>query len=347
MTLERSVEAGDTGRVKKIFAKKGHKLRIKDSQLFFITPPRNIEMAKVLLDNGVDPDLANEKGDTAVHRAVYYGDLKMMELLIKRHANLNKKNNEGVTPLMMAVKKGRLPFVTLLTRAGADGLFLHDNTGKTALDYSQSGRITQQITASPFAFTTGEIGHLDQKSYIIRGIRNLKGKNYLTAANFFEKAAVDLADKNMVLAVFHGLQSGVLYYSIDRTYDGYRTFKNAQLHLSKLFLGYHLSFVKKKISQKQLIQNINYFYRLKFLKTRTSIVNQSIKEAIKLANDTASYYQNMLTKAKKDKSISQAKQNMYLILSKQYKRTHVKLVEMLNKIIKNQKKCQCTGQKLI
>jgi ankyrin repeat protein len=53
--------------------------------------------------------------------------------LIEQKADVNAVNNEGRTPLMIAVVRGTLPSAMLLWRNGAD-LYLKDNDGVSAYE---------------------------------------------------------------------------------------------------------------------------------------------------------------------------------------------------------------------
>ncbi len=55
---------------------------------------------------------------------------------IKAGANVNAKDNNGVTALMMATAEGQVGIVNALISAGTD-VRHRDNDGKTALDYAR------------------------------------------------------------------------------------------------------------------------------------------------------------------------------------------------------------------
>ncbi len=62
-----------------------------------------------------------------------------MSALLAHGAQVNTRNNKGVTPLMIAARTGNLQTVKLLLTHGADPN-LKDNTGKTAADYARTER---------------------------------------------------------------------------------------------------------------------------------------------------------------------------------------------------------------
>ena len=52
-----------------------------------------------LCPNRANPNLKNEKGETALHRAPFYGNLEVMKHLIANGADPELKNNDGKTAL--------------------------------------------------------------------------------------------------------------------------------------------------------------------------------------------------------------------------------------------------------
>jgi ankyrin repeat protein len=53
-----------------------------------------IDVARYFMDAGIDPNLANKTGATALHRAAHTGAVELAELLIARGANVNAKDKE-------------------------------------------------------------------------------------------------------------------------------------------------------------------------------------------------------------------------------------------------------------
>ena len=100
------------------------------------------QLAKALLPlMGTDTDDADIEGSTMLHYACLYGQVEIVKLLIEKKqikenqieenqieenqiegnpGSVNRANNAGETPLMMAVKASNLVIVKLLLAAGAD-----------------------------------------------------------------------------------------------------------------------------------------------------------------------------------------------------------------------------------
>ncbi|MFG6489544.1 ankyrin repeat domain-containing protein [Roseateles sp. BYS78W] len=89
-----------------------------------------------LLLKGVDPNLTDSRGRTALFTAVREGSLKALEsLLASPQVNVNAVNADGETPLMLAAIRGALPAVKALVERGADV----NRKGWTPLHYACSG----------------------------------------------------------------------------------------------------------------------------------------------------------------------------------------------------------------
>jgi ankyrin repeat protein len=68
---------------------------------------RALAITKVLVNAGVDVNLPDSRGDTAVHHAVRKGFGAVVEFLAQSGANLNSANKTGLTPLAMAARPAR------------------------------------------------------------------------------------------------------------------------------------------------------------------------------------------------------------------------------------------------
>ncbi|MEK9785797.1 MAG: ankyrin repeat domain-containing protein [Gammaproteobacteria bacterium] len=75
---------------------------------------------QALFDQGYDqPDLATEKGKTALMVAAQAGDLSLCEALLRAGADVNLSNENGGSPLMHAAVGGNLAIVSLMLARGA------------------------------------------------------------------------------------------------------------------------------------------------------------------------------------------------------------------------------------
>lgn len=89
-----------------------------------------------LLQQGVDPNLADARGRTALFTAVREGSLRALEsLLSSPRIAVDAPNADGETPLMIAAIRGSLPAVQALVKRGA----AVNRDGWTPLHYACSG----------------------------------------------------------------------------------------------------------------------------------------------------------------------------------------------------------------
>lgn len=114
----------------------------------------DVEEVRKLLQSGLDPNLYNEDGLTALHQCCIddYGDI--VELLLEAGADVNACDSELWTPLHAAATCGHLHLVDLLVKKGAnllavnsDGNMPYDLCEDDAtLDYIETAMADQGIT---------------------------------------------------------------------------------------------------------------------------------------------------------------------------------------------------------
>lgn len=75
---------------------------------------------KIMLENGLNPNLANHKGDTLLMLASYHNALNCVRLLLDFGANVDTPNDRGHTPLAGVCFKGYVEVAKLLLESGAN-----------------------------------------------------------------------------------------------------------------------------------------------------------------------------------------------------------------------------------
>jgi hypothetical protein len=91
-----------------------------------------LEAVRDLITQGVNINIQNDLGRTALMEAVYHNDIPILRILIEANADLNIARNGGHTALMLACKKGYLEIVKILIASNAD-INVTDDNGKNAL----------------------------------------------------------------------------------------------------------------------------------------------------------------------------------------------------------------------
>jgi hypothetical protein len=92
----------------------------------------NLEIVKLLLDNGAAVNGVDSTGMTALMLAAERGHLQIVILLLDNGAAVNDVDSTGMTALMLAAERGHLQIVILLLDNGA-AVNDVDSTGMTAL----------------------------------------------------------------------------------------------------------------------------------------------------------------------------------------------------------------------
>ena len=90
------------------------------AQSFDFARADDVESLKILLDSGLNVNLANEQGNTLIMLAAYNNSLACAHLLLQRGADVDMRNDKGQTPLAGVCFKGYYEMAKLLIEHGAD-----------------------------------------------------------------------------------------------------------------------------------------------------------------------------------------------------------------------------------
>jgi ankyrin repeat protein len=105
--------------------------------LFHAAQYNSYEVSEFLIERGCDINEADEEGLSPLHVAVEYNNLKIAELLIRNNAKVDIKDKHGNTPLSRAVFNYRndMKMITLLI-AGKANPFVENNFGSSPYDFA-------------------------------------------------------------------------------------------------------------------------------------------------------------------------------------------------------------------
>jgi ankyrin repeat protein len=115
--------------------------------LLYAAQSNDLAMARLLLDAGADPNLANLYGVTPLWLAATNASAPFVELLLKHGANAAGALPSGETPLMAAARAGDAVSIDLLIKAGADPNAAQESQGETALMWAAAENHAEAIRA--------------------------------------------------------------------------------------------------------------------------------------------------------------------------------------------------------
>ncbi|PJE97521.1 hypothetical protein CUT44_12665 [Streptomyces carminius] len=90
------------------------------ARVFDLARDGDTDTLAAYVDAGVPVNLTNDKGDSLLMLAAYYGRTPTVRALLERGADPNRINDRGQSPLSGAVFKDGAEMVRMLLAAGAD-----------------------------------------------------------------------------------------------------------------------------------------------------------------------------------------------------------------------------------
>ncbi len=109
--------------------------KTRKNALHFALEDNNQDMAKLLLENGFDPNQQDLFDNTPLHYSVSDPYSIIPALLIEKGADISAPNMKGQTPLHLAIKKNNIVCTDFILKHGAK-LLSRDRLGNTALHYA-------------------------------------------------------------------------------------------------------------------------------------------------------------------------------------------------------------------
>ncbi|KAL1888191.1 hypothetical protein Sste5346_009729 [Sporothrix stenoceras] len=101
------------------------------------------------LPAGLPANMANEKGDSLLMLAAYYGHANLVRLLLKHGADPNRLNDKGQSPLAGAVFKAEDAVIEALLEGGADPDFGSPTPLETIVMFRQEEKWRAAFESAP------------------------------------------------------------------------------------------------------------------------------------------------------------------------------------------------------
>lgn len=98
----------------------------------------------LLLDNGADAAVANNRSESPLHAAARSGNKEIISRLVEKEIDLNTTDNEGRTPLLCLLDNKRTDAALFLVDKGAD-TDIADSTGHKAIDYATAHGLREVV----------------------------------------------------------------------------------------------------------------------------------------------------------------------------------------------------------
>ena len=104
------------------------------------------ELVLALLEAGADANHSNAYGAGVMSEAAQLGDVEILTALLDKGADVNWHNPEGETALMTAARSGNVPFAEILLAHGADVNARESWGGQTALMWASAQGQAEMLT---------------------------------------------------------------------------------------------------------------------------------------------------------------------------------------------------------
>jgi ankyrin repeat protein len=117
----------------------GKKVIYSDKDFFDAVKSGNRETVAMSIKEGFNVNAKDKDGYTALLIAAEKGDLEMADLLVEKGADVNAKDKDGYTALMYVAYAGNLEIAKILIKNDAD-VNVRDKDGWTALMFARMGK---------------------------------------------------------------------------------------------------------------------------------------------------------------------------------------------------------------
>lgn len=107
----------------------------------------NMDMVKLLVNNGANVNLKNASGNSIIYFAVCQNRTEILKFLLGKNILVDALTTDNISPAMIATIKGNKEILKLLISHGAD-ISLKSKSGKAAIDYATKPEIKQLLKNS-------------------------------------------------------------------------------------------------------------------------------------------------------------------------------------------------------
>lgn len=115
--------------------------------LHIVTDRRDLVWLRYLVQKGANVNMRDDRGVTALQMATGLGWVEGVEFLVESKADLDGSNDTGETPLISAVHRGNTQLIRILLKGGANP-DRADNSGRSARDYAKLDGKSPQLLAT-------------------------------------------------------------------------------------------------------------------------------------------------------------------------------------------------------
>ncbi|MBX7244066.1 MAG: ankyrin repeat domain-containing protein [Candidatus Sumerlaeaceae bacterium] len=123
---------------------------------------KSVEVPRLLLEKGADPNAANGAKRYPLIRAICFGHPDLVPMLIRHGASVNIALEDGMTPLHLAMQEGNAAFVRDLVAAGADINAVNER-GETPIycgvdsEHDSIGAVVELLKSGPDLTIAGNV----------------------------------------------------------------------------------------------------------------------------------------------------------------------------------------------
>ena len=119
-----------------------------NTPLIYACMKNSREIVKMLLENGADAALENQRSRAPIHFAAEIGNYEIVSMLVGAGADVNCADRDGVTPLMLMAQNGKTDAALKFIENHKDvDIQLKDHNNNTAEDYASHAGLRELVKA--------------------------------------------------------------------------------------------------------------------------------------------------------------------------------------------------------